>query len=316
MMRQAGRYLPEYREIRSEYSFRDAISTPEVAIEISLQPWERFRPDGVVMYSDILPTLELLEFSFHLESGVGPVIDTPVMEPGDVSGRARRSAADELSYVKDILDGLNNAVNDRAAVIGFVGGPVTLAAYAIEGEPARNFMALRRFRYEYPNAFSRFLDDLAEAIIDFARFQSESGADVVQLFDTYAGLLSEPDLRTFVLPTYRRIFEAIEVPTIIFARNMNNRLDILDTSGADIVSLDWTEEIGAVRTRLGDRPVQGNLDPATLFAPPKVIHDRTIAIIESAGESGHILNLGHGVHKSTPVGGVEAFFEAAQSVDR
>lgn len=316
MMRQAGRYLPEYREIRENYDFKEAISTPDVAREITLQPWERFRPDGVVMFSDIMPALELMGFSYHLEPGVGPVVDDPVTGPDDIENRPRHDPGDRLSYVGTLLEVLSQELADDAAVIGFIGGPFTLAAYAVEGEPARTFPAVRRLRWEHPDAFRTLLEAIGDELVDFARYQAARGADVVQLFDTYAGLLSPTDYDEFLLPVHRRVIDSIDVPTIVFARNMGGRLDQLAASGADVISLDWTVEMADARKTLGDRPVQGNLDPTALFGSREEIMNRTWAIIDAAGDAGHILNLGHGVHRETPVDGVTAFFEAARTTSR
>ncbi len=315
MMRQAGRYLPEYRELRADYSFRSAISTPEVATEISLQPWHRFHPDGIVLYSDILTVLEPLGLSYRIESGVGPVIDEPPMGPDDFCHRPN-AVAEELAYVGDILDRLRVEVADAAALIGFVGGPFTVAAYAVEGQPSRSFMSVRRLLHTDPTAFAEMLSVIADALVELAILQVEHGADVIQLFDTHAGLLSREDYATFILPVQRRILAAIDVPTIIFARNMSGRLDQLAATGANVIGLDWTVEMASARAELGDRSVQGNLDPAVLFADPATVAERTRAIIDAAGNTGHILNLGHGVDKNTPVAGVEAFFNAVKDIDR
>ena len=313
MMRQAGRYLPEYRDLRSQYSFREAISTPDVAIDISLQPWERFSPDGVVMFSDILPALELLGFDYHLESGVGPIVDNHITDASAIPDRPRRDPTTHLDYVGEVLSGLGHHLQDQAAVIGFVGGPFTLAAYALEGEPAKSFPAVRRLRWEQPEAFRSLLEQLGDVLVEYARYQVTAGADVIQVFDTYAGLLSRSDIEEFLLPIHRRIMDAIDVHSIAFARNMGGRLDLLARTGADVVSVDWTIDMADARSSLGDRPVQGNLDPSALFASPETIRDRTRSVIEHAGNRGHILNLGHGVHRETPIEGVSTFFETAQT---
>lgn len=309
LMRQAGRYLPEYRELRSEYSFLEAIKTPEVALEITLQPYERFALDGVVMFSDILTVLEPLGFEYHLESGVGPVIENPVEGPGDAD-RDVGDVRSETAYVADLLDRLSDRVAE-AAVIGFAGGPFTLAAYAVEGGPSRSKMGLRRLRARHPEAFDALLGAFTEAVVEYAQMQVDHGADVIQLFDTYAGLLGPQAYREHLLELHAEIFGAVDVPTIVFARNMGGRLDLLAQSGADVVSLDWTVEMAAARSALGETPVQGNLDPATLFADPATVRDRTRTIIEAAGPAGHILNLGHGVNKNTPIEGVQAFVDTA-----
>lgn len=315
MMRQAGRYLPEYRSIRESHSFVEAISTPAIAEEISLQPWERYRPDGVVMYSDILTALEPLGFEYHIESGVGPVIENPVQSEEDVD-RSIRPIDDELGYVGVLLERLESRLAGRAAVIGFVGGPFTLAAYAVQGEPTRSFTGVRRLRYEDPQAFQHFLETLGDVLVDFVAFQVAHGADVVQLFDTYAGLLTEETYRRFLLPVHQRIIQASDVPTIVFARNMGGRLDLLQESGATVLGLDWTVDMAAARSELDDRPVQGNLDPTALYGSSTEVRERTRGIIDAAGPAGHIMNLGHGVDRHTPPENVEAFFEAVRSVDR
>lgn len=314
MMRQAGRYLPEYRDLREDYSFLEAISTPEVAAEISLQPWERFQPDGVVMYSDILTVLEPLGFSYHLESGVGPVVENPVEEPADTA-RERGDVREELWYVGDLLERLTDELGSQAAVLGFSGGPFTLGAYVCEGTPSRSFMAIRRLRAEHPEAFERLLQAFTDIIVEYVTYQVESGADAIQLFDTYAGLLSPADYREFLLPLHQEILEAVDVPTIIFARNMSGNLELLAESGADVVGLDWTVDITQDHDALEDVAIQGNLDPALLYGDPADVRERTLEVIDAAGRDGHILNLGHGVDRKTPVENVEAFFETATQYD-
>jgi uroporphyrinogen decarboxylase len=314
-MRQAGRHIPEYREIREEYSFLEAIKTPEVAAEITLLPWEYYEPDGVVMFSDILTVLEPLGFSYHIESGVGPVIEDPVSGPDDVD-RSHDDVTDELDYVGELLVRLNQQVGDETAVIGFAGGPFTLASYAVAGGPSRTNMPLRQLRAQHPEAFRTLLESFTAVVKDYLQFQIGNGADVVQLFDTYAGTLTPEDYREFVLPLHREIFDALDVPTIIFVRRMNGRLDLLEESGADAVGLDWTVDIGTAREQLGDIPVQGNLDPSYLFGDPDFVREKTREVIERAGPEGHILNLGHGVNKDTPVESVRAFVETAKEVER
>jgi uroporphyrinogen decarboxylase len=314
LMRQAGRHIPEYRELRAEFSFLEAIKDPEVAAEISLLPWEYYRPDGVVMFSDILTVLEPLGFEYRIESGVGPVVENPVSGPDDVD-RSHGDVAEQLDYVGELLDQLTDRVGDETAVIGFAGGPFTLASYAVAGEPSRTHMPLRRLRASHPGAFRTLLRSFADVTREYLQFQVDSGADVVQLFDTYAGALTPADYREFLLPLHREILADIPVPTILFVRRMNGRLDLLEASGADVVSLDWTVDIGRARERL-DRPVQGNLDPAYLHGDPAFVRERTREVIEQAGPAGHILNLGHGVHSETPVESVRAFVETAKEYQR
>jgi uroporphyrinogen decarboxylase len=314
-MRQAGRHIPEYREIRSNYEFREAIETPEVAERITLLPWELYEPDGVVMFSDILTVLEPLGFDYHLESGVGPVVENPVDGPTDAD-RPRGDVETDLSFVGALLDRLVDAVGDETAIVGFAGGPFTLASYAVAGGTSRNHGPVRRFRARHPDAFRTLLRAFADVVREYLEYQAAHGADVVQLFDTYAGVLSPADYREFVLPLHREILSGLSVPSIAFVRNMGGRLDDLAASGADVVGLDWTVDMGEARAELGDRPVQGNLDPQYLFGSTEFVRERTRAVIEAAGPHGHVLNLGHGVHRDTPVESVRAFVETAKSVSR
>jgi len=315
LMRQAGRYLPEYREVREDHTFLEAIKDPAVAERVSLMPFERFGVDAVVMYSDILTVLEPLGLSYHLESGVGPVVEDPVDGPEDVP-TDYAAVEEEIDYVGALLERLSDTLGEEAATLGFAGGPFTLASYAVAGGPSRSHVPLRRLRAAHPDAFRTLLDTIADVVADYFRYQAAHGADVLQLFDTYAATLSPADYREFLLPLHRRIFDAVDVPTIVFVRDVGGNLELLAESGADVVSLDWTVEMGTARAELGDVPVQGNLDPSYLFGDPSFVRERTREVVDAAGPAGHILNLGHGVDKDTPVEGVAAFVEAAKQVSR
>jgi uroporphyrinogen decarboxylase len=315
LMRQAGRYLPEYREVRSDYTFLEAIKTPEVAERISLQPYERFQPDAVVMYSDILTVLEPLGFDYRIESGVGPVVDDPVDGPGDVD-RPVGDVREGIDYVGDLVERLQDTLAGDAAVLGFAGGPFTLASYAVEGGPTRTHMSLRALRAAHPDAFGTLLDRFTEVTVEYLQFQEDRGADAVQVFDTYAGVLSPADYEAFLLPLHRRIHDAVDLPSIQFARDMGGNLELLAASGADAVGLDWTVDMARARDELGGMPVQGNLDPSSLMGDPEFVRERTREVIRKAGPEGHVLNLGHGVHEETPVDCVEAFVETAKAVER
>ena len=315
LMRQAGRHIPEYREIREEYSFLEAIKDPEVATRITLLPWDLYRPDGVVMFSDILTVLEPLGFEYRIESGVGPVVENPVEEPADVP-TGYGDVATELDYVGELLDRLVERVGDETAVIGFSGGPFTLASYVLAGGVDHRQNVIRRFRATHPDAFRDLMAAFTDIAIEYLRYQADHGADVVQLFDTYAGALSPADYREFVQPLHRRIFDSIDVPAIVFVRNMDGKLDLLAESGADAVGLDWTVDMAEARAELGDVPVQGNLDPQYLFGSETFVREKTREVIEKAGPRGHVLNLGHGVDRDTPVERVRTFVETAKEVSR
>ena len=315
LMRQAGRHIPEYREIRADYSFLEAIKTPDIAADITMLPWQYYEPDGLVMFSDILTVLEPLGFSYHIESGVGPVVENPVSGPDDVD-RSHDDVVRELDYVGELLVELDRRVGDETALIGFAGGPFTLASYAVAGGPSRTNMPLRKLRTQHPDAFRTLLSAFADVVRDYLEFQIGNGADVVQLFDTYAGVLTPEDYREFVLPLHREILADLAAPSIVFVRRMNGRLDLLAESGADVVALDWTVDMARAREELGETPVQGNLDPSYLFGDPSFVETKTREVIDAAGPAGHVLNLGHGVHKDTPVEGVRAFVETAKSIER
>jgi uroporphyrinogen decarboxylase len=315
MMRQAGRHIPEYREIRADHTFIEAITTPEVAERITLLPWDRYEPDGLVIYSDILTVLEPLGFEYHIESGVGPVVENPIEGPDDVD-RPREDVPAALDYVGELIRRLVDRVGDRTAILGFAGGPFTLASYAVAGGVAHRQTPLRRFRAEHPDAFQALLERFATAVRDSLEYQIESGADVVQLFDTYASVLPPAEYERYVLPLHREILADLDVPSIVFVRNMGGKLDLLADSGADVVSLDWSVDMAAARSQLGETPVQGNLDPTALFGSQESVAEQTRRIIEQAGPAGHVLNLGHGIHPDTPVENVRTFVETAKSIDR
>lgn len=317
MMRQAGRHIPEYRRIREQYSFTEAIKDPAVAERITLLPWDLYRPDGVVMFSDILTVVEPLGFDYHLESGVGPVIENPVLGPEDVD-REVGDVESELDYVWKLLARLQDSVGDETAVLGFAGGPFTLASYVVgeASERDRDHTHLRRFRANHPDAFRTLLSTFAEVTREYLQRQAAAGAAAVQLFDTWAGLLTPDDYREFVQPLHREILSGLDVPTIIFTRYPGGKLDLLAESGADVVSLDWTVDMADAREQLGDVPVQGNLDPSYLHGSKTLVREETRRVIEKAGDAGHILNLGHGVSRDAPIENVKAFFETARNVER
>lgn len=311
LMRQAGRHLPEYRELRSQYSFREAIETPAVAVEITLQPWHRYHPDGVVLFSDILTVLEPLGFEYSIESGIGPVIETPISEPTDVPDEYE-PVPDSLGFVRESLQRLHEELKTQVPIIGFAGGPFTLASYLIAGQSTRSQFPARRFLAEHPSAFSALLDVLTELVIDHLQYQVSSGADIVQLFDTYAGVLPPSMYEHYILPAHQQIFDSIQAPTIVFVRNMAGNLGFLERTGADVIGLDWTVDIQTARAQLRHHPVQGNFDPSWLFSSPDTIRERTNQLIERGDGPGHVINLGHGVHKDTPVRAVETFVETVK----
>jgi uroporphyrinogen decarboxylase len=312
-MRQAGRYLPEYREIRARHGFLETCHTPELAARISLQPFERFAMDGVVVFSDILLPLAPLGLDFQ----PGPLVAEPV---GDDAGLARLDApvAEVMAPTCQAIRSLKHELDERAAVIGFAGAPWTLAAYASEQKLSRDLVALTAMSYREVGFLDRLLDRMAELSAEALRVQIEAGADVVQIFDTWAGVLAPDRFARFAGRALRRVIDALPAdrpPVIVYARGATHLVDELAGLGADVVSLDWRVDLAEVAARLGQRvSLQGNLDPAALLAPPPEIERRVAELIEQGRKArGHIVNLGHGIQPQTPVEGVAAFVRAVQS---
>lgn len=310
VMRGAGRYLPGYRALRADHSFQEAVRTPEVAARATLLPYERFDPDAVILFADVLGVARALGFSYRIESGVGPVVDDPIEDPTDVPTETR-PIREVCGYAGETVARVADELDDTG-VIGYAGGPFTVATYLLGAASARSKMGLRRFRTEHPDAFRRLLDRLSTAIGESLAMQADRGADVVQLFDTRAAFLSPQAYREWLLPCYRTIFRAVDVPTILFSRYPGGHLDALADSGADVLSLDWTVDLERARAQLGEYPVQGNLDPAVLFGDHETIRERTRAAIRAGGQAGYVCNLGHGVHRDTPPAAVERFVDTVK----
>ncbi|MFB6199023.1 MAG: uroporphyrinogen decarboxylase family protein, partial [Halobacteriaceae archaeon] len=218
----------------------------------------------------------------------------------------------DLSFVYELIGRLKDSVSDSDAIIGFAGGPFTLASYVVAGGVDHRRSAIRKFRAKHPDAFQTLLERFTGIVKEYLKLQANSGADAVQLFDTYAGILPPEDYQRYILPLHQEIFNGLDVPSIIFVRGMGGRLELLDRAGADAVSLDWTVDLATARNDLGATPVQGNLDPSILFASPDTVRKRTEEMIRAAGPSGYICNLGHGVSKDTPIQSVKSFVDTAK----
>jgi uroporphyrinogen decarboxylase len=322
MMRQAGRYMKAYRELREKYpSFRERSENAEIAIEISLQPWRAFQPDGVILFSDILTPLPGLGIPFDIVESKGPIIDPPIRTQEQID-KLHPLDLEQLSFVGEILRSLRQEVGNQAAVLGFVGAPWTLAAYAIEGKSSKNYAIIKGMAFSEPSLLHQFLGILADAIATYACYQIDSGAQVVQMFDSWAGQLSPQDYETFALPYQQRVVERVkaahpETPLILYISGSAGVLERMGRSGVDIVSVDWTVDMAEARQRLGSAmTVQGNIDPGVLFGSQGFIRDRILDTIRKAGKKGHILNLGHGVLPGTPEDNVRCFFETAKQADK
>ncbi|MFP4124657.1 MAG: uroporphyrinogen decarboxylase [Coleofasciculus sp.] len=322
MMRQAGRYMKAYRDLRDKYpSFRERSEIPEIAIEISLQPWKVFRPDGVILFSDILTPLPGVGIPFDIVESKGPIIDPPIRSQAQIDG-LHPLELEKLTFVGEILQALRQEVGNEAAVLGFVGAPWTLAAYAIEGKSSKNYSIIKGMAFSQPAMLHEFLGKIADAIAVYVRYQIDNGAQVVQLFDSWAGQLSPQDYDTFALPYQQRVVEQVkathpDTPLILYISGSAGILERMGKSGVDIISVDWTVDMAEARQRLGYKMnVQGNMDPGVLFGSQEFIRDRILDTIRKAGNRGHIFNLGHGVLPGTPEDNVRFFFETAKQVDQ
>ena len=321
MMRQAGRYMKVYRDLRDKYpSFRDRSEITELAIEISLQPFRAFQPDGVILFSDILTPLPGIGIQFDIIENRGPIIDPPIRTAAQIDKLHPIQPEEKLPFIREILQSLRREVGDRAAVLGFVGAPWTLAAYAIEGKSSKDYTIIKSMAFSEPAMLHRFLEKLADAIALYLRYQIDSGAQVVQMFDSWAGQLSPQDFETFALPYQQRVFKQVkqthpDTPLILYINGSAGILERMALSGVDFVSVDWTVDMAEARARLGSHiGVQGNLDPCALFGSQEFIRDRIIDTVRKAGNRGHILNLGHGVLQNTPEENVAFFFETAKNL--
>jgi uroporphyrinogen decarboxylase len=323
MMRQAGRYMKVYRDLRDKYpSFRDRSENADLAIEISLQPWRAFRPDGVIMFSDILTPLPGMGIPFDIIESKGPIIDPPIRTQAQIDAVHELDPEAALPYIRTILQTLRQEVGNDAAVLGFVGSPWTLAAYAVEGKTSKSYTNIKGMACSEPAMLHQLLGKLADNIAAYVRYQIDCGAQVVQLFDSWAGQLSPMDYRTFALPYQQRVVQQVkqthpDTPLILYISGSAGIFDLMGESGVDIVSVDWTVDMAEARRRLGPSiGVQGNIDPAILFGSQELIRDRILDTIKKAGNRGHILNLGHGILPGTPEENAAYFFETAKNVDK
>jgi len=304
IMRQAGRYLPEYQAIRREMSFLELCHTPEKAAEVSIQPLDIIDTDGVIVFSDILVPLEGMGMDLSFEAGRGPVLADPIRSRAEISRLKPMDANRETKFLPDTIRLLVQEIGHRAPVLGFAGAPYTLACYAVEGTTSRHYTATKGFMMGDPEGFKELLGRLADAVADLLIAQIEAGAAVVQLFDTWAGDLMPDQFREFALPFAQQIFERVRrpgVPMVYFLNGVAGKLHDMAQSGADILGIDWRIALSDAREIVGpDVVLQGNLDPCTLYAPPEVIDLRVAEVLRQAGGP-HIFNLGHGILPTVPV---------------
>lgn len=316
MMRQAGRYLPEYRAIRDAHSFLEVCKTPELAVEVSLQPYRILGVDAAIVFSDILIPAEAMGMQLEL-TDAGPVLPKPIRCVTDLQALRDFDPERETDFLMQAIASLCRELGPHVPTIGFAAAPWTLACYMVDGQTKAGFAATKQMMYSNPNVFRNLLETIARNTARYLHAQIAAGACVVQLFDTWAGELSQQDYDAFALPATQRVIEDLsneEVPVILYTKGTAHLLLSVARAGADVLSLDWRVDLGDARRKLGSRvALQGNVDPCVLLGPPEGIHDAVHEVIGKTGGAGHILNLGHGILPSTLVENARVFIQAGQA---
>jgi uroporphyrinogen decarboxylase len=318
LMRQAGRYLPEYNATRARAgSFLALAKTPALAAEVTLQPLERFALDAAIVFSDILTIPDAMGLGLGFTEGEGPRFERPLRDEAQIRNLVVPDPATKLRYVVDAVRESRRALAGRVPLIGFAGSPFTLACYMVEGSGSDDWRALKSMLYARPDLLHRILEVNARAVADCLNAQIEAGADAVMIFDTWGGILAHEDYEAFSLSYSRRIFESLKkrTPSILFTKGGSPWLDAMMKSGCSAVGLDWTSDARAARKLAAGRvALQGNLDPAALLAPAQRVREAARKVIESFGiEPGHIFNLGHGINPHTPVESVSALIDEVRT---
>ncbi len=312
-MRQAGRYMAEYRKIRAAHSILEICKTPQLAAEVTLQPMQALDPDAAIIFADLLLPLEPMGLKLEFAAGEGPVIHNPVRTAEDIE-KLSTSNVSELGYVSEAISLVRKQLDPNKPLIGFVGAPFTLASYMIEGGGSRQYAHAKSLMYREPAAWNRLLEKITQVIVPFAAAQAAAGANAIQIFDSWVGALSPADYEEYVLPQTRmmiRQVQTIGLPVIYFGTGASSYMPLLHQAGADVLGVDWRIPLDEAWRSLGYEPaVQGNLDPLTLLAPLPVLRKRVEAILDQAGgRPGHIFNLGHGIIPQTPMENVKAVVE-------
>ena len=316
IMRQAGRYLPEYRAIRQKHNFLEVCRTPELAIEVSLQPHRILGVDAVIVFSDILIPAGAMGLPFEL-TDKGPVIESPLRTAAQVHELSVFDPEIETRFLMDAIRGLTRELGPNVPVLGFAAAPWTLACYMIEGHGKDGFPAAKTMLYSEPKLFHSLLNRIARATAGYLRAQIAAGASAVQLFDTWVGELTLEQYREFALPATQLLIEEIHAgatPVILYTKASGHLLSAAAESGANVLSVDWRMDLATVRKIVGPGiALQGNVDPCVLLGPESAVRHAAIAAIEHTGGAGHILNLGHGILQQTPVENARAFVQAGQN---
>lgn len=300
IMRQAGRYLPEYQAVRAKADFLTMCKTPELAAEVTIQPIDILGVDAAIIFSDILVIPEAMGMHLEMHDGKGPVFHNPIRNENDAKHLKKVIPEKELKYVLDAVRLTKKELNGRVPLIGFSGSPWTLLTYMVEGRGSKNFSEVKKLIYNNSELAHQLLSDLSDVIADYLSAKIEAGCNAVQIFDTWGGILSQKDFMEFSLPYVQKIISQIkrkDEPVIFFAKGVHHNLEKMVDAGADVLGLDWTMNLGEVRMKVGARAaLQGNLDPTVLYANIDYIKQEVISVLQSFGEGdGHIFNLGHGV---------------------
>jgi uroporphyrinogen decarboxylase len=306
IMRQAGRYLPEYRELRKQAGdFMTLCKTPELACKVTLQPVDRFPLDAAILFSDILTIPDAMGLGLSVIETKGPVFERPVRSAEQIKKLGIPDPETDLRYVMDAVRLIRKELDGRVPLIGFSGSPWTLATYMVEGQSSKNFSVIKGMLYDQPAVLHELLDKLADSVSLYLNAQIAAGAQTVMIFDTWGGVLTPSSYRKFSLHYMRKIVEQLNrehdgqrVPVVLFSKGVGDLVNEIADSGCDAVGLDWMQDITQVRNSVGDKvALQGNLDPAVLYASPEVIRNEVARILEHYGKgSGHVFNLGHGIH--------------------
>jgi len=323
MMRQAGRYLPEYRQIREEAgNFMALCTNPELACEVTLQPLRRYDLDAAILFSDILTIPDAMGLGLYFKTGEGPVFERPVTSVTDIQKLEVADVENKLKYVTDAVCTISKALNNETPLIGFSGSPWTLATYMVEGGTTKNFGKVKGMMFSEPKAMHLLLDILAKSVTEYLNAQIESGANAVMIFDTWGGVLTTRDYQEFSLNYMQQIIDGLirnkdgqQIPVTIYSKGGAGWLEMMANTGADCVGLDWTIDIDKARARIGDKvALQGNMDPCILYSTPERIDGEVADIVAKFGKgNGHVFNLGHGIHPTIDPANVKAYVDAVHN---
>ncbi len=324
MMRQAGRYLPEYKATRAKAgSFMNLCMNPELACEVTIQPLDRYPLDAAILFSDILTIPDAMGLQLRFAEGEGPIFDKPVRTEADVNNLFVPDPEGELKYVMDAVRTIRRELDGRVPLIGFSGSPWTLATYMVEGGSSKDFAKVKGMMFDRPDLMHKLLDTTAQSVTSYLNAQIAAGAQAVQIFDTWGGSLTPRDFNEFSLRYMKQIVDGLnresegrKVPVILFTKGGGQWLEAMAETGADALGLDWTTDIGDARRRVGDQvALQGNMDPSILYASPERIRAEVASILESYGTgTGHVFNLGHGIHQHVDPENAGVFVEAVHEL--